>query len=187
MKNEYIVNGSVACVLVKRNSGLIDRIIVDSDDLERISEFPNTWNITQGYAYGHLPRNRNKRGYVSMHRLVMDAPKGSVIDHINHNTLDNRKANLRICSTSENAQNRLGAQRNSKSGIRGVTWDEKNRVWIVTYKKEGQIYQVGRFRSKEEARKASIAARKENFPFYVGESLYPDTPAPTTKEDEIND
>lgn len=183
MKNEYIVDGSSAYVLVKRNSGKLDHVVVDATDLDKISQFPYTWNITQGYARGHLPRNGNKRGYVSMHRMITDAPKGSVVDHINHNTLDNRKSNLRICSTSENAQNRLGAQRNSKSGIRGVTWDEKYKLWIVTYKKEGQIYQVGRFRSREEARKASIAARKEQFPFYVGESLYPDTPAPT-KEDE---
>jgi hypothetical protein len=56
----------------------------------------------------------------------MGAPKGMSIDHINHNTLDNRKANLRIVTHQQNNTNRNGAYSTSKTGIRGVSIHQSN-------------------------------------------------------------
>ena len=50
-----------------------------------------------------------RRRAVLMHRLIMDTPKGMVVDHIDHATLNNQESNLRNCTTSQNAMNRKGA------------------------------------------------------------------------------
>ena len=57
--------------------------------------------------------------YSSVHRVVMGNPKGMDIDHINHNSLDNRKENLRICTRSQNCANKK-VRRDSRSGYKGV-------------------------------------------------------------------
>lgn len=59
----------------------------------------------------------NKQGY--LHRLLAGTPKGMWTDHINGNTLDNRKENLRICTPQENARNRR-VQSNCKAGYFGA-------------------------------------------------------------------
>ena len=92
---------------------------------------------------------------------LSDTDTAKVVDHINHNTLDNRKANLNIVGICENQQNRLGARKNSKSGVRGVSWDNKNQDWIVNVK--GQYF--GRTKNKEEAKKLAEEKIKELMPY----------------------
>jgi len=65
----------------------------------------------------------------------MGEPKGKQVDHWNHDTLDNRKGNLRIVTNRQNNENRNGAYKNSKSGIRGVSPFRANH---------GTMYWVGR-------------------------------------------
>jgi hypothetical protein len=86
-----------------------------------------------------------------MHRLVMNAPRGMEVDHINGDTLDNRKCNLRICSRSENLRN-ASLSGDSTSGFKGV-WKKQTgrRQWVAAIYKEGKNRFLGSFASKEEA------------------------------------
>ena len=84
-----------------------------------------------------------------------------VVDHINHNTLDNRKSNLNVVTINENQQNRLGTRKGSKSGVRGVSWDSRNKDWIVNVK--GQYF--GRTKDKEEAEKLAKEKIEELMPY----------------------
>jgi hypothetical protein len=69
-----------------------------------------------------------------LHRVIMAAPAGMSVDHINHDTLDNTRANLRVCTHKENQNNRRGAQRNSTTGVRGVHIANGGRQFRATYR-----------------------------------------------------
>jgi len=99
--------------------------IIDDEDYERIVEAIKYKNGKPGKWYAH--KTCAGSGYYafagdhrkSMHRVIMDPPKGMDIDHIDGNTLDNRKENLRICTRSQNSQNKK-LRCDSASGYKGV-------------------------------------------------------------------
>ncbi len=70
---------------------------------------------------------------IYLHRVVMGSPKGLTVDHINHDTLDNRRSNLKVCSQSVNSNNRKTADPRSKTGVRGVSfwWDTDGRPYYI--------------------------------------------------------
>lgn len=91
----------------------------------------------------------------------MDCPQYMVVDHINHNTLDNRKSNLRIVPQKINLQNKSGAFKNSKSGIRGVCYHKASGKWYArVYVDRKEVFQK-LFNTKEEAEKHVINAREK--------------------------
>jgi hypothetical protein len=86
--------------LIPLTRGFFARI--DADDLEKVSRY--TWQAsTRRYATTTIGWGEYAEK-LAMHRLVTDCPEGMVPDHINFDTLDNRKANLRICTPSENSK-----------------------------------------------------------------------------------
>jgi len=96
-------------------------MMVDVEDVQKVAgiKWYVTWN---GYAMNRSKtqgRNTNLRA----HRIIMDTPKGLDTDHINHDKLDNRKSNLKICTRSENLMNRQGAK--------GYYYNQKRSRWVV--------------------------------------------------------
>jgi len=96
------------------------------------------------YIHGHMPERQ--------------------LDHINHNRTDNRISNLREATPSENAQNRVGAQRNSKSGILGVH-KFKNK-WRAFIQINGKTKNIGDFDTSEQARDAYLRAKRQLHPYW---------------------
>lgn len=79
------------------------RCVVDAEDVPRLSEYAWTVSSHENYTYAKAsPGGR----VLLMHRFLTGAPEGMVVDHVNHDTLDNRKANLRVCTQAENLRNR---------------------------------------------------------------------------------
>ena len=122
--------------------------IVDADDYERLSL--HKW-------YAHRSRNmiyagrQSDRCCISMHRVIMNAPKGMVCDHINHNGLDNRKCNLRVCTVKENSYNR-SPLKGCTSKYKGVCWLKKKRKWMFQIRaNQRSEYYSGVFSSEAEA------------------------------------
>jgi hypothetical protein len=110
-------------------------------------------------------RDPDRPGSIYLHRMVLglsadDPRKG---DHINGDTLDCRRSNLRIVTTAQNAQNQ-GSRRGS-STYRGVTWDKARQKWMATGFLDGRHKTIGRFDTEEEAASASAAWRAEHMPF----------------------
>lgn len=97
-------------------------------------------------------RTENGRG-IRMHRRIMGAKPGQVVDHINHNGLDNRRCNLRLCSQAKNALNRRG-QRGRSSRYKGVSYHRHSAKWQAGITYEGKYHFLGQFDSETAAARA---------------------------------
>jgi hypothetical protein len=81
--------------------------IVDDEDFEWLNQWK--WSVNQGGHTFYAERSDRSSGKtlrVGMHRLILGASKGQEVDHKNHDGLDNRRLNLRLCTRSQNCQNR---------------------------------------------------------------------------------
>jgi hypothetical protein len=99
---------------------------------------------------------------IQMHRLILNAPKGADVDHINGNGLDNRRENLRICSRAENLRNR-GIQRNNQTGYKGVCWNKSKNTYTAQIQYEKTTYRLGTYPSAKEAALAYDKAARRYF------------------------
>lgn len=126
--------------------------IVDEEDYERVSKY--NWYYNRGYA-----RNSTVG---ALHRFVMRTPPGMVTDHINHDTLDNRKSNLRVCPQSKNAKN-CSAHRDGSSVYKGVSWSKKHSKWKAQIRRYGKNTHLGLFESEEDAATAYDKEAKKVF------------------------
>lgn len=132
----------------------------DLEDYDLIKNY--CWFEHRGYVEA---RALNKSKVISMQKLILDYFDDMVIDHINHNTLDNRKSNLRICTIQQNNMNKKIAKNNS-SGYSGVYFDKRRQKWCAYIGVDNQIISLGFcFNNIKEA----INARKEAEMKYFGE------------------
>lgn len=89
---------------------------------------------------------KRKQRTVHLHRYLTDVKDSLLyVDHINHDTLDNRNENLRIVNKKQNMFNRPSANRNSKLGVRNVYWCKTTNKWIVQIQIDGKNTVLGRF------------------------------------------
>lgn len=165
MFNDYEIQGQVTSILLTHKRFGNMHCIIDTEDLPMLIEFNHKWHpvLLNGSHYV-LTGQRGKTVY--LHRYVMDAPKHLQVDHINHDTLDNRHSNLRLVTSQQNNQNKIKPNRDNKtSGIRGVTWDKNRGKWMSKYILDGKTNFVGRYDSLCEAEQAIKAARANNVPY----------------------
>lgn len=167
MRNTYETLGDVTIIHLQNRHGIALQTLIDTEDLQKVMSFPNSWYAQQPDTNHYVCGNR-QGSLVKLHRYIMSAPKGLMVDHINGNTLDNRKNNLRIVTSSENQQNRRGAQRNSKSGVRGVCWHKQRGKWTTRIRINGQRIYLGLYDSLSDAEKAVIDARQKYMTHSVG-------------------
>lgn len=118
--------------------------LVDNEDFSYLNQFK--WIVTNnGYA---VLSKYKKLTY--MHRVIMLPLDEKVVDHINHNPLDNQRKNLRICSRKENLRNQ-NIQKRSSSGYKGVSWNKKRKKWTVFIMVDKINKFKGYYKTKEEA------------------------------------
>jgi len=128
--------------------------LVDADDVDFLSKFSWSWSLRGTViGYAKLPGTS-----VGMHRIITNCPKGLVVDHINGNSLDNRKKNLRICTNRENAQNTT-KHRNGK--LLGCYYNKKSRKWQASIQIYGLRKFLGEFKTELEAHQVYMKAYNE--------------------------
>lgn len=136
------------------------RCIVDDCDYDILVSM-GAWHFDSGYAR-KKKRESGKNRTIYMHRVIMDAPDSALVDHINGDTLDNRRSNLRICTAKENAQNRR-QNRRSRNPFKGVFWHEKAQKWQASIGVDGRSVYIGLFDTAEQAADAYNAAASKMF------------------------
>lgn len=136
---------------------------IDDDDFERASKYK--WHYNNGYAKWAKIGSKA----IFLHRFIINAPDGAQVDHINRDKLDNRKANLRLCTNTENAQNR--ASWGNMTGYRGVYLSGPRYVrspFKAVIRINGKTTHLGYFKTAIEAAKAyNEAALKYHKDFAV--------------------
>ena len=138
--------------------------IVDQDDFERLNKYNWQANVREGrsrYATRTIRRN-GRVCHRQMHRIITNAPKEMMVDHINHDGLDNRKVNLRLATPQQNAWNRRCLRRCNGSKYMGVSWDKQNRKWRGRLFVDGKSRFLGYFEDEKDAAIAFDRAAKEH-------------------------
>lgn len=132
-----------------------NHVLVDEDDYNYLVK--NHWYAVHGNGGFYAARRKNYK-IVFMHNEIMKPEAGFQVDHINRDTLDNRKENLQFCTVSQNRANapkkvyKLGEK--PRSSYKGVTWCKRDSKWISQIKFEGKNHFLGRFSSELDAARA---------------------------------
>lgn len=142
--------------------------LVDDEDYEKINRFK--WHYAAGYARRNVRLNNGKRKIIFMHRIIAETPDGLYCDHINGDTLDNRKSNLRNVTKQQNNWN---AKKKTKatSKYKGVYFFKRDKdqigKWGARIQVDGKLIRLGYFSSEIEAALAYNRAAKKYFGEYA--------------------
>lgn len=132
----------------KKGRGLY--AIIDEEDYDRVSKY--NWHYSNGYAVNNFD--------LRMHRLIMNPPHNMVVDHKNHNKLDNRRSNLRICTQFENSQNRV-----CEFATYGNVYSNKDVTrWYASNRIKGKKIRSRYYKTMEEAEEALMLMRQGIIP-----------------------
>lgn len=150
--NEYLVRDDHAVILLRQKRGPVLETMIDIDDLDRVLGHSGSWATSKpgGRVYASSHEARPSRKLVYLHRFITNAPAELVVDHINHDTLDNRKANLRVTTQQVNMLNHQDCGF-GVSGARGVYYDERCGRWVAKFRHRARSRWLGEYLVKNDA------------------------------------
>lgn len=152
--------------LIDKNNEICAKALIDLDDVNKVKNIKWHRSDLQRSTYYCLS---NDSEWKRIHRLIMGVTdKNIVVDHINHNGLDNRKSNLRICTSGQNTCNCL-TSKNNKSGHKGVYWSKERKKWCAQISINNKTKGLGRYDTIEEAIEAREKAAKEYYGEFANE------------------
>ncbi len=138
----------------------IESAIIDMEDIGLCKGYK--WSLTKDkYVLTY------KNGmYIYLHRFLLDAKEGEYVDHINFNTLDNRKSNLRICTNAQNLQHRSKLTKINTSGYHGISFNKEKHKWKVEIQYNNHRKTIGYYKDINNAISARKNAEEEYFGKY---------------------
>jgi hypothetical protein len=154
--------------------------LLDEEDYYKYGKF--RWTLggyrKNFYAVSGIKNEDGEFKILRLHREIMEAPEGLVVDHRDGNGLDNRRENLRLATKAQNARNRRKSE-NATSRFIGVYYDKRRGHWIARIWISGKIIRLGQFESEIEAARAYDRAAIK----YLGEFAHLNFP----REDYVNE
>ena len=149
--NRVAISDNLAVLFCPSSNGKTSAVTIDRADLERVIS-AGLWHVDnfrprtgfQLYCY----RNKRGGGVQLLHRFLLNAPAGTLVDHAHHRTLDNRRHEIREATCSQNCTNSQ-TRRDSTTGLRGVTPDKG--MFRARIRVKGKRVSLGHFLTAEEA------------------------------------
>lgn len=139
---------------LRDRKGAVHRALVDQSDAHLLGSF--TWRICpKGYVH-----RKTQDQFIYLHRVIAQPAPGLVVDHINGDKADNRRANLRLCTSAQNQQNAQIAKNNA-SGFKGVS--RRGAQWIARITADKHVIYLGLF---EDPRVAAHAYNRAAMQFH---------------------
>jgi hypothetical protein len=130
--------------------------IVDPKDFDWLNGFK--WHANgqddRIYACHNIATRYRRTKTVLMHRLIMNPPDGFLVDHESGNTLDNRRANLRLATPAQNSFNRRKTRKKTSSRFIGGYFEKCRQTWAAHITHNGKKIWLGRFKSEIDAARA---------------------------------
>lgn len=178
LKNEYeIINGVIHFTLYNKKYGKFE-CLVSEEHYDKLVESKLKWHLlwsnTVKSWYAKSTRYKGSKDgkpqyeTVLMHRFLMDCPKDMTVDHLNYNTLDNRKCNLNVVTVLDNNRNKQNkANRGSVTGVRNVSYSKNDNTYIVQFWKDGKNIIMGRYDDLEDAK---LCANNNRHKYYTNVS-----------------
>jgi hypothetical protein len=132
------------------------KVLIDDEDFEKVSRYK--WHVkrsylkrTGNYYFTTRPYINGKRGSIALHHYIFgDPPEGLYLDHINRNTLDNRKGNFRFTTPQQNKYNQK-CRKDSTTGYKGVGVQTHCPKYIVKIVYDGKRHSLGTYSDPIEA------------------------------------
>lgn len=175
-KNKYKIDGDTVIVYLDRDDGSVIETKIDLNDLEKVLGFKYKWvagwaKHTQSFyamATIYLGIIEGKPKYTTRHmnNYIMDCPEGLEVDHEDHDTLNNKRDNLRISTVTDNHTHRKRCNKNNKTGYRNVCISQGKP--IVQLQIDGKNTAFRGFETPEEANEFAIRKREELYKKYKG-------------------
>jgi len=163
--NKITIDGNVAYIHLNDFHGfIIAKAIIDVEDIDKIVGYK--WFMRQdGRVVSNITASSDGKTHVRLHNVIMNPNNGYIVDHINGDTLDNRKFQLRIVTEKQNSKNNT-IQTNNTSGVTGVVLSQSN-TWVPQIKKDRKMIRLGNEKSFDEAVKKRIKAEANYFKEYT--------------------
>jgi hypothetical protein len=134
--------------------------VVDPEDYQKLSEYD--WQLWESNGNLYAYRQEHKK-YIKMHREILNAPAGSIVDHRYGDGLDNRKVNLRIATIAQNQHNRRKTARQTTSKYKGVSFKRDRKKYYAQIGCNSKRINLGSFDNEVDAAKAYDEAAKKLF------------------------
>ena len=162
-----LVGNGTALVPVCGGPSATTHAVIDEADAADVGRF--NWRFNgRGYVCRSV-RIGGFRKTIALHRQLLGVTKYSQqVDHIDGDPLNNRRANLRVCTNAENSRNRTRLRRDNTSGVCGVTWYSKKRKWGAGIRLNGRRKHLGLYTTLEAASRARREAAIKYFGSFAG-------------------
>jgi hypothetical protein len=135
------IEGNIAFITLTRGC----EAVIDASDVSLIDKWNWCAMVKRDTCYAYRNDHSNGRQKtIRMHRVIMKAPKGVQVDHINRCGTDNRKENLRLATNAQNQRN-ARTRTDNKSGYKGVTLDKRTSRWRAMIRVDGVLKSLGFF------------------------------------------
>ncbi len=155
--NEITITGDVA--FIKLSDGLSAQVDIECLDLVSKIKWRAKKSINTVYAIANHKISSGVYKTIYLHRVIINAPIGMQVDHIDMDGLNNKKSNLRLATRSQNQHNQK-AKKNNTSGLKGAFWHKRYNKWYAIICKNRKMTFLGSFLTKEDAHKAYCDASK---------------------------